>query len=136
MRMAITILSFVGAVGIASCQSAGAVAINAATMKEAASAASTVQQARFYGTALGTTSLNATAKWSSARMCAAASIVGDGKLRRSDLSPRSARSHAPAAPVVTRDGNRTNITVTVVTETPRVTGILSSGGRRCQTCQG
>ena len=49
MRMAITILSFVGAVGIASCQSAGAVAINAATMKEAASAASTVQQARFYG---------------------------------------------------------------------------------------
>jgi hypothetical protein len=45
--MAITILSFVGAVGIASCQSAGAVAINAATMK--ASAASTVQQARFYG---------------------------------------------------------------------------------------
>ena len=49
MRMAITVLSFVGAVGIASCQSAGAVAINAATMKAAASAASPVQQARFYG---------------------------------------------------------------------------------------
>jgi hypothetical protein len=49
MRMAITALSVAGAIGIASCQSAGAVVVDAAAMKEAASAASTVQQARFYG---------------------------------------------------------------------------------------
>ena len=61
MRMAITILSFAGAVGIASCQSAGAVAINAATMKEAASAASTIQLERdFTGTVHDTTSSNVT----------------------------------------------------------------------------
>jgi hypothetical protein len=49
MRMAITILSFARAVGIASCQCAIAVAIDAPAMKEAASAASTIQPARFYG---------------------------------------------------------------------------------------
>jgi hypothetical protein len=49
MRMAITVLSLAGAIGIVSSQSAGAVAVNVAAMKEAASAASTVQQARFYG---------------------------------------------------------------------------------------
>ena len=49
MRMAITVLSLAGAIGIGSIQSAGAVAVNAAAMKEAASAASTVQQARFCG---------------------------------------------------------------------------------------
>ena len=42
VRMAITILSFAGAVGVASCQSAGAVAIDAPAVKEAASAASTI----------------------------------------------------------------------------------------------
>jgi hypothetical protein len=49
MRMATTALSFAGAIGIIGCQSAGAVAIDAAAIKEAASTASTVQQARFYG---------------------------------------------------------------------------------------
>jgi hypothetical protein len=49
MRIAITVLSFAGAIGIASCQSAGAVVVDAAAAKELASAASTVQQARFYG---------------------------------------------------------------------------------------
>jgi hypothetical protein len=49
MRMAITALSFAGAICVLGCQSAGAVAVDAAAMKEAASAASTVQQAQFYG---------------------------------------------------------------------------------------
>jgi hypothetical protein len=49
MRMALTVLSFAGAICIVSCQSAGAVAVNAAAVKETASAASTVQQVRFYG---------------------------------------------------------------------------------------
>jgi hypothetical protein len=78
--MAITVLSFAGAIGIASCQSVGAVAIDAAAMKEAASAAWTVQQVRFYGPQ-GTTSSSATANSPSARMCATVSIVGDGNLR-------------------------------------------------------
>jgi hypothetical protein len=50
------------------------------------------------------------------------------------LSTHPARSPAPAAPVVTRDGHRTNIAVTVMTKTLRVA--LSSGGRRRQTRQG
>ncbi len=49
MRMTIAAMSLAGAIGIASCQSAGAVTVDAAAVKEAASAASTVQQARFYG---------------------------------------------------------------------------------------
>jgi hypothetical protein len=49
MRMAIAALCFAGTIGIIGCQSAGAVAIDAPAMKEAASAASTVHQARFYG---------------------------------------------------------------------------------------
>ena len=49
MRMAVTALCFAGTIGIIDCQSAGAVAIDAPAMKEAASAASTVHQARFYG---------------------------------------------------------------------------------------
>jgi hypothetical protein len=49
MRTALTALSFAGAVAVASCQNAGAVAVDAAAMKEAASAASTIQLARFYG---------------------------------------------------------------------------------------
>ena len=79
MRMAITVLSFAGVISIVSCQSAGAVAVNAAAMKETASAASTVQQVRFTGAALGTTSSSATANSPSARMYATVSIVGDGK---------------------------------------------------------
>jgi hypothetical protein len=47
--MAITALSFPGAICILGCQGAGAVAVDAAAMKEAASAASTVRQAQFYG---------------------------------------------------------------------------------------
>jgi type II secretory pathway pseudopilin PulG len=81
MRMAITVLSFAAAVGIASCQSARAVAVDAAAMKEAASAVSRVQQARFYGHATSAHYVvKCYAKSSSAHMCAAASIVGDGKL--------------------------------------------------------
>jgi hypothetical protein len=49
MRMAITVLSLAAAIGIVSCQSAGAVAVGAVAIKEVASAVSTVQQARFYG---------------------------------------------------------------------------------------
>ena len=49
MRMVITALSFAVATGIIGCQSAGALAINAAAVKEAANAASTVQPAQFRG---------------------------------------------------------------------------------------
>jgi hypothetical protein len=51
MRMTITALSFAAAIGILGCQSAGAVTVDAAAMKEAARAASTVQQAQFYARA-------------------------------------------------------------------------------------
>ena len=80
MRMALTVLSFAGAICIVSCQSAGAVAVNAAAVKETASAASTVQQVRFYGrSTAGTTSSSATANSPSARTYATVSIVGDGQ---------------------------------------------------------
>ncbi len=47
--MAITAVGFAGAICVLGCQSAGAVAVDAAAVKEAASAASTVRQAQFYG---------------------------------------------------------------------------------------
>ena len=48
MRMAIIVLSLAGVITFFCCQSAGAVAIRAAAIKEAASTASTAQQVRYY----------------------------------------------------------------------------------------
>ena len=79
MRMAITVLGFAGAICIVSCQSAGAVAVNAAAMKETASAASTVQQVRFYGHSTRHYVVKCYRELASARMYVTVSIVGDGK---------------------------------------------------------
>ena len=100
MRTTIAAISLAGAIGIAGCQSAGAVAVDAAAIKEAESAASTVQQARFYGHATVTTSSSASGNSSSARMFATASIVYDGKAHArhftksyTSLSPTSSANH-------------------------------------------
>ncbi len=49
MRLAMTALTFAAVIGIASYQRAGAGPVEATAIKGAASAASTIQQARFYG---------------------------------------------------------------------------------------
>ena len=73
MRMAMMALSIVGAIDMLGSQNVGAVATNAAVVKEAVYAS----RLNFTRASLGTTSLNAIGNSSSDPMCATASTVGD-----------------------------------------------------------